>query len=204
MSREIQPDGQKINRLREERGWQAQDLADKAQCSLRTVTNLEAGKRCFKCTLAAVASALGVEYRELLAGAEPPPPPPPREVRITVQITISRPSGEFDETDELLAWVKNLSDKLQDLRHSPLEDMEVQKVEKGSVVITLELNAEELGRLMRYLARESMSNDLGIQAIKVPDGVKLPVLDDRGAAMPPWPSRRLPGEKINPSPWNQE
>lgn len=61
-------DGKRIWELRRERGWRAEDLAERSGVAYRTIAGLESGenKRPQLATLEKLARALGVEVAELL------------------------------------------------------------------------------------------------------------------------------------------
>jgi transcriptional regulator with XRE-family HTH domain len=71
-NRTVTPDGGAIQRLRTEKGWRVEDLAEKAKCSLKTVENVERGAEVYLYTLSRLAKALGVEVPTLTAGSVPP------------------------------------------------------------------------------------------------------------------------------------
>lgn len=64
----VEPNGKQIESLRTERGWSQEELATKADCSKRTIENIEAGKPVYRKTLAAIAAAFGapVQVKDLL------------------------------------------------------------------------------------------------------------------------------------------
>jgi transcriptional regulator with XRE-family HTH domain len=68
----VQPLPNEIRRLRQERGWTQQDLADKVGCSKRTIENLEAGRPGLARTVADIAQALGggIGAAQLIVGAD--------------------------------------------------------------------------------------------------------------------------------------
>jgi transcriptional regulator with XRE-family HTH domain len=67
--RTVKPDGKKIVSLRLERGWGQEELAKKAECSIKTVARIEAGRPVFVSTLWGIATAFKVKCHELLLGA---------------------------------------------------------------------------------------------------------------------------------------
>jgi transcriptional regulator with XRE-family HTH domain len=73
--RTVTPDGGAIQRLRIEKGWRLEDLAEKANCSLKTVESVERGAKVYPYTLSRLAGALGVEVSTLVAGSAPPEAP---------------------------------------------------------------------------------------------------------------------------------
>lgn len=143
MGREIEPDGAKIRNLREARGWQVQDLADKAECSLKTVNNVEKGRPCFKSTLVRFAKVFGVQYDALLPqGAVStetqgtPPAKPDPLVMITINLTI--PFQDFDETDELTALIKHVKGLI--MKKDDFVDV---TVKNGSTIIVITMTETE-------------------------------------------------------------
>src|SRR5216684_6668189 len=92
--RTVKPDGQRINRLRSEKGWNVAEMAANVGCSKRTVEKLESGSACYLFTLSNFAKALGVECRELLKDATPLAAAPTKERRFEVQIKLSIPYEE--------------------------------------------------------------------------------------------------------------
>jgi diguanylate cyclase (GGDEF)-like protein len=57
----VQPNGNRVRELRQERGWTQEDLAHRAGCAKRTIENIEAGRRVLPRSLGEVAEALGVQ-----------------------------------------------------------------------------------------------------------------------------------------------
>jgi transcriptional regulator with XRE-family HTH domain len=140
-SRTVRPDAEAIKRLRLEKGWSVEKLADKAICSIKTVENVEKGSSVYLSTLSKIATALEVEYKTLLPGGESPAEPPAAERRFEVQIKLSVPFGDFDET-ELVGLVQMLRRLLKG------GDIDVAGIEEGSVIVTLRLTEEEMKRLV--------------------------------------------------------
>lgn len=59
--------GDRVRKLRKDRGWLQQDLADRAGVNMQTVSNLETGRHAPEFpTLTKIAGALGVTLGELL------------------------------------------------------------------------------------------------------------------------------------------
>jgi transcriptional regulator with XRE-family HTH domain len=73
-ARTIRLDGSKVIRLRQERGWDREDLAKKSGCSPKNVERIEAGGvvAVLPATAGFLAEALGVPITDLLAPGEPP------------------------------------------------------------------------------------------------------------------------------------
>jgi len=65
--------GQRVKKLREQRGWTQQELAGRAGLTNDTISNYERGRRTDPpvSVVWAVASAFGVSVEELLAEPEP-------------------------------------------------------------------------------------------------------------------------------------
>jgi len=68
--RGVRPDGSEIKRLRVEQGWSQADLAEKADCSARTVRKGERGQSIDLATLRLIADAFGVDCASLLDGRQ--------------------------------------------------------------------------------------------------------------------------------------
>ena len=81
--RTVACDGAAIRRLREQRGWTVQKLADEAICSVKTITSVENGREVFLATVAKIAKALNVHLSFIRKGStaeevtELPPGGPP-------------------------------------------------------------------------------------------------------------------------------
>ena len=65
-SRTVLVNGQKIVRLRHEKGWTQEDLAEQSGISKRAIENIEKGGRSLPRNVDVLAQTLGVEIRELL------------------------------------------------------------------------------------------------------------------------------------------
>lgn len=159
--RTVRPDAEAIKRLRLEKGWRAEDLARKALCSQKTIENAERGANLYLFTLAKVAKALGVAYQTLLPAPIPASNPQPQQRRIDVQITLSIPFAEFDESEQLVGFIELLK------RLLPTRDeIHVKAVSDGSVVLTIELSAEDAAKLLVARARGDL-DDLKIADVKI-------------------------------------
>ncbi len=68
----VTPNGNEVERLRTERGWSQEEMAKKADCSKRTIENIEGGRPVYRKTLAAIAAAFGppVQVKDLLGGSD--------------------------------------------------------------------------------------------------------------------------------------
>lgn len=65
--RSIIPNGEAVRHARLAKGWRPEDLAREADCSLRTVENVERSTSVYANTLASIAVALGADFQALLA-----------------------------------------------------------------------------------------------------------------------------------------
>ncbi len=152
-NRTVITSGQTIQRLRIEKGWRVEDLAKKAKCSLKTVKNLERGKRAYLFTISKLAAALGVEVSAIIenkVAAEPTSEEiveePKKDRRFKLQITLDIPHEEFDECWDLTHVTIVLSRILKSM-----EQLIVTNVESGSTVITLEMTLEDIQKLIKVL-----------------------------------------------------
>ena len=159
-NRTVEPDGEAIQRLRIEKGWRVEDLAEKARCSLKTVENVERGANVYLYTLRKFAQALGVEVSTLMTGAAPPPLPKERSWTITIRITT--PDDEaFDESTDLPRFMAKLIERLGG------DDMEPRGIRRGSVNIDVEITAEQI-MLLIDAYQSGRLDDLGIERISAP------------------------------------
>jgi transcriptional regulator with XRE-family HTH domain len=138
-SRTVRPDAEAIKRLRIEKGWTVEKLADKAICSVKTLENIEKGSSVYLSTLSKIATALGVEYKTLLPGAEPPPEPPRPEPRVEVQVVMSIPFDQFDESEQLSGFIEFLKQYTKGGGN-----INVVGVAPGSTIITLEMSMQDM------------------------------------------------------------
>ncbi len=170
-NRSVAPDGKAVQRLRIEKGWRVEDLADKAKCSLKTVENVERGRNVYLYTLNKFAKALGVEPSTLMAGAALPDPPK-KERRFKVQFTLEIPFEKFDESMHLVSFLNMLRDYLQ-----AKDEITVVGVQEGSTIITLEMSLDDIQRLIDvFLSRHREVED-GLNAFRVAS-LKLPDSED--------------------------
>ena len=167
-NRSVAPDGKAVQRLRIEKGWRVEDLADKAKCSLKTVENVERGRNVYLYTLNKFAQALGVELSTLMAGAEPPDPPKKKWMG-NVQITLNIPFGAFDESMHLVSLLNMLRDFIQ-----AKDEIGLVSVEEGSTIITLEMSMDDIQRLIDVFVShrrevEAGLDVFGVESLKLPD-----------------------------------
>jgi transcriptional regulator with XRE-family HTH domain len=119
--RTVRPDAETIKRLRLAKGWRVEDLATKAICSVKTIENIERGASVYVSTLVKIAKALGVEFVTLVPEAkplpertdlvpinEPPKLPTQDNQNPQVQITVDVPFGNFDDSHQLIDFIKQV------------------------------------------------------------------------------------------------
>ena len=138
-SRTVCPDAEAIRRLRLEKGWRVEDLAKHAKCSVKTVENVERGANVYMFTLAKLAKELGVEYAALVAGGKLPPEPPRPEPRVEVQVVMSIPFDQFDESEQLSGFIEFLKQYTKGGGN-----INVVGVAPGSTIITLEMSMQDM------------------------------------------------------------
>src|ERR1022692_2681453 len=69
----LMPNGEMIRRLRAERGWTQVELAERCDCSDRTIANVEKGKSTSSSMIEALAKAFEIEASELTRSGPPMP-----------------------------------------------------------------------------------------------------------------------------------
>jgi transcriptional regulator with XRE-family HTH domain len=146
-TRTVTADGEAVKRLRLEKGWRIEDLAKRARCSIKTVENVERGANVYLFTLKKFAEALDVEYKSLLPNADTASDPQPQQPRfVEVQIKLSIPYGDFDESEQLVTLIRSLNLLLEGKTQ-----MGALNVAEGSTIVTLEMDAADVGRLIELL-----------------------------------------------------
>ena len=139
-TRTVKPDGDAIRRLRLAKGWRVEDLARKADCSIKTVENVEAGEQVYLCTLRSFAEVFGVEFSTLVVGATPPPL---KDNRFEVEFKLSIPYEQF-ESKQLAALIELLKRLLGG-------DMEPGNPKGGSTIIPVMMTREQVEKLVEIL-----------------------------------------------------
>jgi transcriptional regulator with XRE-family HTH domain len=142
-NRSVKPNGEAISRLRQQKLWRVEDLAKKAQCSVKTVENVERGANVYMFTLAKFAKALEVENSVLIAGGDVPPEPPKKERRVEVKVTFSIPFEEFDQSQQLVSLIELFNRLVQ-----AKDAIEVKGVMAGSTIITLAMSEADVHSLI--------------------------------------------------------
>jgi RNA polymerase sigma-70 factor (ECF subfamily) len=159
----VHADADLVKRLRTEKGWSQEELANHAKVSKKTVENIEAGRPTYAGTLAKVARALGVEPKHLFAPERPPDSDGDGEAtglghldpgdqrggcgvapkRVSIEITIKWNLDEFKEEDE-----DQLFGRLKELLRTA-DNIPVTNLREGSVVLTVELTSEQANQLLQ-------------------------------------------------------
>jgi transcriptional regulator with XRE-family HTH domain len=148
-TRSVKANGEEIARLRQAKLWRVEDLARKARVSVKTVENVEHGANVYMFTLAKFATAFDVESQSLIAGGTIVQPlPPKKERRIEVNLTISIPYEDFDESEQLVSLIDSLKAVIQAANAiTPKAAM------AGSTIITLEMSEADVHSLIAaYMA----------------------------------------------------
>lgn len=161
MGRTVEPNGEAVRAARLRKGWRTQDLADKAECSKRTVESVEAGNAVYAFTLSQIAAALGEPTEKLVAGATMPPPQDDM-VRITVELAF--PFHKFDQSDQLKALITFM----QQFTKGELEPCALRE---SSVSIDLLLHKDDLYKLVQAFL------DLKLEPLRINKLVS-PVIDN--------------------------
>ena len=152
------PDGEKIQRLRIEKGWNVTRFSDKSGISERNIQRIESGKFCYLCTLAEIAQALGVECKEILVGL-PPEPVPASHVQLAVKHGDT--FSEFDQCDQLVVLI----DTLHTLLGSDA-DISPSSIDKGdNALLTLTMDREHLRAFLHAFIDAKLAV-LNITAVK--------------------------------------
>lgn len=174
-----------INELRESKGWSQEMLSKKAGIDPKTMSKLLNGGECRLSTIALIAEALGVEPGRLIVGNDPDPPDgaPPAAVqsaKVKVQLKVNLDYDTFDELrhlEEILPRLKAIIGG----RH----DINIIAIARGSVLVTLSMEAEDVKRLISAYLNEKLdplqivSLNILSQHFEMPDD--LPRLVDEDA-----------------------
>lgn len=153
------PNSQRIIQLREQRAWNQDELAARAGLSARTIWNAENHVNVQAATLHEIARALDIPPAELQVAASVPPmnedgtpgledkavPINPPVARIEIVIHRDFDSFTAAEQEHLLQAIKQML--------SLFRDIHVVSKRPGSVILTLELGADDAERL--YQAAEA-------------------------------------------------
>jgi DNA-binding XRE family transcriptional regulator len=180
MAKTVIPDGKKIAQLREDRGWNQEELGLNADVSLRTIQSIEQGKACLRCTLTSIAKPLGVEFKEIVSGYEPDKDLNHKRlsgVKVTIQFVIDKSLKESDQT-ELVTYLKDLIRRI-----NGGGDIDGLSVKDGSMILEVEMDVEDIKRLLSRWAMGDL-RDFKIKQIIIPDGIRFPKFSARGSPYP--------------------
>lgn len=137
--RTVKPNGEVCKRMRIERGWDVAAMAVKTGLTRKTVESVEAGNRCFPFTLKAFSDTFGLpDLTPLLEEPRLLPSPIVDVDRVQLRIKLWLPFADCDFTQWLIGIVNKLI-KLID----PMSEIEVVAVSPGSVIIILEMSAQD-------------------------------------------------------------
>jgi transcriptional regulator with XRE-family HTH domain len=163
-SRTVQADGDAIRRLRRSQGWNVEDLAKQAKCSVKTVENIDKSANVYLFTLAKFAQALGVEPKDLMPASADAPLPVAEATRIPnatqISFTINMHFSSLDET----RW---LADYLEEIvrRAGVMGQIDVRSIREGaSIVVELASSTEDAYRIAYALVESKLS---GLNAVRV-------------------------------------
>jgi hypothetical protein len=143
-ARTVKPNGEACRRMRIERGWDELAMAAKTGLTKKTIESVEAGNPCFLFTLSAFKDAFGLpDTTPLLEPDQPIPPPVYGGPRVRVIIRLRLPFADCDFTQ----WLINLINKIIVLI-DPTGNIEVVGVAIGSIIITLEMDANDTRKMV--------------------------------------------------------
>src|SRR5262249_5412288 len=90
----VRPDPDRVRQLREEHGWTQAGLAERADCSVRTVESIEAGNPVKRVTLAGVAHALDVAPETIIARPRAAADGTQR-TKVVIELVLDHPAASF-------------------------------------------------------------------------------------------------------------
>jgi len=136
--RSVQPDGEKIRKLRHGHGWTVDQLRRKAGCVERSITNAEKGRNIQVGTLAVIAGALKVEPRELILDEQVQP-----TSTFRLQLLIETDIEKLNNSPQLHSLIELLTKML-----SATGEITITEVKAGSMNVTLAMNEQDALRLV--------------------------------------------------------
>jgi transcriptional regulator with XRE-family HTH domain len=136
--RSVQPDGEKIRKLRLARGWTVDDLSRKVGCVYKSIENAEKGRNILVPTLAVIAEALKVEPGELILGEQPQP-----TGTFRFQLLIETDIEKLNNSPQLHSLIELLTKIL-----SATGEITITDVKAGSMIVTLAMNEADALRLV--------------------------------------------------------
>ena len=157
--RGVAVDGEKVMRLRKEKGWTQEELAPAADCSPKTVQNAERGERLLPSTVRALATALGVQLKDLLVGTEPPQPD--LKGKLKSWVVLDTPFEEFGDGPE----VQRVASELQRIL-GPGHEVIVMAIRKSSTAIEFYADYDASLKLLDAFLEGKLA-PLGISKLKM-------------------------------------
>lgn len=176
------PNGEMIKQLRINKAWTHEDLASRAECSPRTIGNLERGRRAYAVTIARVAAVFGQKFSALLLNPPPGPPPirdnqdakhrPAVEKFELAGIELDESLEQFDETRQLAEFIALLAKALTVKR----KKIKITCIIEGSVVIQMRIPRQAAVRLLDlFLSKGLTTLPSRVLAINLPSDLRIPL-----------------------------
>ncbi|WP_437193971.1 helix-turn-helix domain-containing protein [Planctomicrobium sp. SH527] len=165
--RSVQPDGDAVRQARLAKGWRTEDLARHADCSLRTVENVERSADVYANTLASIALALDVAFKTLLAKAETVSHANDM-VRTKASIIISTHSDDLPTAEQLIAELTERVPLVDEVAIGTTQMGHFPTAPDGGLLVNLTVTYRDA----RELAARLKTGDLGaldIRAFSAPD-----------------------------------
>lgn len=157
-----------IRRLREDKGWSQAKLAHKAGIDPKTLSSVLNGNPFREDTISRIADALAVTPADILERRDAPVAnlamaPASGEKRYAVLLALAIPFDGLERPEGLARLVAQIGTQIN-AQHG----IEVLDLRAGSVLITLELTAEDLTALIRA-AMELNLDEIGFRSLHVLD-----------------------------------
>ena len=146
----VTTDGSEIKRLRELKGWSAEDLADRSRLNLKTIRTAERSKGVQLSSLNLLADALGVKNEDITSKYQN---------RVNIQVVINLDLSKFssEQQELLLALLKSFI--------PDGGDMEIKDAKpSNSIEVTIEIDRDDIPALFRELKKHVGSEGFPIIA----------------------------------------
>jgi transcriptional regulator with XRE-family HTH domain len=163
--RSVQPDGEKIRKLRHGHGWTVDQLRRKAGCVERSIQNAENGRPIQVGTLAVIAGALKVEPRELILDQQVQP-----TSTFRLQLLIETDIEKLNNSPQLHSLIELLTKML-----SAMGEITIKELKAGSIIVTLAMTEVDALRLIALFpdfhehAREVIREKVEYSKSQTPD-----------------------------------
>lgn len=160
------PDGPKVAQLRVARGWDQFSLASRSGISKRTIERIEHSRPTILKNISFVATALAVDVTHILLGDAKPTVSEESKVMATVplELVIDREFETYTEEEKMK--LIDAVGKLLGLNGS----VKITAIRKGSVKVTVEVDAEKADELMAAAVGRKLSA-VGVVGLGVPEGL---------------------------------